>query len=336
MGIQTSTINNGPTSGFKNAIINGNFDFWQRGTSFTPISAATRNYTADRWNCYFDGSGATRTISQQAFTNGQTEVPGNPTYFARVAQSVAGTGGTYNQFNQCIEDVRTFAGQQITVSFYAKAAESTDVGVVFSQSFGTGGSPNSFVSNSAGVANVTTSWARYSFTVTLASISGKTIGTNNDSQVELVFALPSNSTFTLDFAQVQVEAGPVATAFERRPIGTELALCQRYFCKSYEINTAPGTPEIDRGNPNSLSSTTLDILTCNISFPVTMRSFPSVTIYRPSTGAVNTVETTFQSDPRTVDGVEAGSGGIGLLRLTTDSPAVGTPYQFQYTASAEL
>jgi len=40
---------------------------------------------------------------------------------------------------------------------------------------------------------------------------------------------------------VQLETGSVATPFERRPYGTELMLCQRYYEKSYNIATVPGT-----------------------------------------------------------------------------------------------
>ena len=61
-------------SGRKNLFINGGFDVWQRGTSL----AGATSYLADRW---FNGT--TETQSRQAFTVGQTEVGGNPTYYHR-------------------------------------------------------------------------------------------------------------------------------------------------------------------------------------------------------------------------------------------------------------
>lgn len=224
-----SGINGGPLAGFRNAIINGNFDVWQRGTSFSnPTSGA---YLADRWLHGFDGNGSTRTVSRQSFTLGQTDVPGEPTYFFRYAQSVAGTGGASSNFQQRIEGVRTFAGQQVTVSFYAKAAASTTLpSITLGQFFGTGGSPSATVTTTLVSSLVIgTGWTRYTYTATLPSISGKTLGSTEDDRLSLVFNLPLNSTFTLDFAQVQVEAGPVATPFERRPAGTELTLCERYY-----------------------------------------------------------------------------------------------------------
>jgi hypothetical protein len=221
----------GNYSAGKNAIINGDFNVWQRGTSFTPANAA---FTADRWSNVFDGSGATRTVSRQTFTAGNT-IPGYEfDYFYRFAQSVAGTGGTYNLFQNRMEDVRTFAGQTVTISFWGKAAASTNlVKLNFEQEFGTGGSPSAGVSTdlSTGTITLTTSWQRFSYTVTVPSISGKTVGTTTPGFLGLRIWCPVNSTFTLDFVGFQVELGSTATSFQTASgtIGGELALCQRYF-----------------------------------------------------------------------------------------------------------
>ena len=225
--VLVNSVNSGPLAGFRNAIINGNFDIWQRGTSFSnPGNGA---YLADRWLIARDGSGATRTISRQAFTLGQTDVPEEPTYFYRWDQSVAGSGGTFNDIRHRIESVRTFAGQQVTLSFWAKAASSITLPSVFwGQYFGTGGSPSASTIAANNVA-VDTSWQKFSYTTAIPSISGKTLGSDGNDDLELNIRLPLNSTFTFDIAQIQAERGPVATPFERRPIGTEFALCQRYF-----------------------------------------------------------------------------------------------------------
>lgn len=234
-GINASSMSIGsnavtPFAGFKNKIINGNFDFWQRGSSFSNPAGGT--LCADRWLLYYDGAGATRTLSRQAFTIGQTDVPNEPVYFFRWNQSVAGSGGTTNILTQRIEGVRTLAGQTITVSFYAKASSSVTMpDIYYYQYFGTGGSPSSPVTASISTnISLTTSWQKFAFTYIVPSISGKTLGSNNDDYTELCgFGLPRNATFTIDIAQVQIEAGSVATPFEMRPLQTELALCQRYF-----------------------------------------------------------------------------------------------------------
>ena len=224
-----------PVQSFRNKIINGNFDYWQRSTS-----SSTAGYIDDRWQTARTGS--TFTTSRQAFTLGQTAVPNEPTYFHRTVVTTSAGAGNYVLFEQRIESVRTLAGQTATLSFWAKADASKNMAVEFVQSFGTGGSPSSAVTG-IGVTTcaLTTTWTKFTITVNVTSISGKTLGSNNDDLFDVVFWLDAGSTYnsrtnslgqqsgTFDIAQVQLEAGSVATPFEMRPLGTELALCQRYY-----------------------------------------------------------------------------------------------------------
>jgi hypothetical protein len=252
----------------KNKIINGDFGVWQRGTSFTP-SAGVNNYTADRfWNSR-DGSGATVTISQQAFTPGSAPVAGyESAYFYRYAQSVAGSGGTYVNFLiQRIEDVRLFAGQTVTVSFWAKADSARSIALNPYQEFGSGGS------GAVGVAsvgfNLTTSWTRYTATFPVPSISGKTIGTG--SSFTLFFALGSaNTVQTIDMWGIQAEAGSVATPFTTasNTVQGELALCQRYYQR-----LTNGSSNYIIGAGNIYTSSEAHAV---VQLPVTMRIAPSV------------------------------------------------------------
>jgi hypothetical protein len=208
---------------FRNVLVNGGFDIWQRGTSFTP---ANNDFTADRFRILFDGSAATRTISRQRFTSGQTDVPNNPRYFLRWAQTVAGSGGSYNLLNQRMEGGGTLAGETVTLSFYAKAGSSLSLSFQTVQNFGTGGSAQ-IVTAISGV-TIGTSWARYSVTFKMPAIDGKTFGSADD-YLGLDFLLPINTTFTFEISNIQLEAGPQATPFEQRAIGLELSLCRRYF-----------------------------------------------------------------------------------------------------------
>jgi hypothetical protein len=204
----------------KNKMINGDFGVWQRGTSF---SNPNNVYTADRWVA---GTDATCTVSQQTFTPGTAPVAGyEGTYFYRAAKSA---GGTYFQANQKIEDVRAFAGQSITVSFWAKAGAGLTLGVQGYQNFGSGGS--SQVTALDTTVTLTTSWVRYSVSATLPSISGKTIGTSSYLMLPY-FIYSSSSAATIDIWGVQVEAGSVATPFTTATgtIQGELAACYRYF-----------------------------------------------------------------------------------------------------------
>jgi hypothetical protein len=255
--------------GFKNRIINGAMGIWQRGTSFS--LSAGQTYTADRWITVISGSGSTSTISQQAatpsdFSSLEMQVP---QYFTRYAVTVSGSV-TYRDFAQRIEDVRTFAGQNATISFYAKAASSMTVGVQLYQGFGSGGSPD----NSTTPVNVTigTTWQRYTVTIACPSISGKTIGAG--SMVAVVLILP-NTTFTFDVTMVQAEYGSTATSFDYRPYGTELQLCQRYYFQDskYVAILVGGTTAVTGTN-----------------YPCEMRVAPTIT--GGGTGFTEVVKTT--------------------------------------------
>jgi hypothetical protein len=211
----------------KNKIINGDFGIWQRGTTVTPASG-TFGYGADRWRTY-SFAATSSTLSQQSFTAGAAPVAGyEGTFFARFAST-----NTATYASQPIEDVRTFAGQTVTVSFWAKSASAQTLSSVkVDQNFGSGGS--STVTTNGTAPAITTSWARYSVTIAVPSISGKTIGTSSNLDVVISGAINNN----LDLWGVQVEAGSVATPFQTATgtIQGELAACKRYL-PSYD-NTA--------------------------------------------------------------------------------------------------
>jgi len=255
----------GNCSAGKNKIINGDFGVWQRGTSFSTSGAWSFN--ADRFQGYM--SSGTATLSQQTFTPGTAPVAGyEGTYFLRA--TAPASGGTFH-FRQSIEDVRTFAGQTVTLSFWAKASATTSLNTYFNQSFGSGGSAT--VNTTAQTNTITTSWARYTYTVTLGSISGKTIGTG--SFIEPYFVTVNNftSSATIDLWGIQVEAGSVATAFQTAT-GTlqgELAACQRYYWR----NTA-GSNYQSFGS-GQVVSTTRNVI--NVQNPVPMRIAPTAVEY---------------------------------------------------------
>jgi len=220
----------------KNVIINGGFNIWQRGTSQTTTGFGCD----DRWSN--DNTGTTKTASRQAFALGQTEVPGNPMYFSRTTVTSVAGASNYALKTQKIESVHTLAGETITLSFYAKADANKNIASEFIQGFGTGGSPSA-INLELGITtyNLTTAWQKFTLTTTVPSITGKTLGTDNNDYFRVVFWLDSGSTYdsrnntlgqqsgTFEIAQVQIEEGDTATDFERRLPGEELALCQRYY-----------------------------------------------------------------------------------------------------------
>ena len=223
-------------SGRKNLLINGGFDVAQRGTSFT----GTQIYTLDRW--YMDESGSTTTLTQETHTLGQTDVPDNPKYYLKMNTT---TGANNCRIEQNIEGVHHAAGQSATLSFWAKGVNPAggNYNINMNQLFGTGGSPSTETSVSLGTFTVTSSWVKKSFTVTLASISGKTLGTTlGTDHLKLQILQPDgdggSAAWNLNISNIQFELGSVATDFEHLSYAEQLRLCYRYFYKpTYENGT---------------------------------------------------------------------------------------------------
>jgi hypothetical protein len=245
----------------RNAVINGGFDIWQRGTTINTGNGAYV-YTADRWQTFFYGSN-TATVSRQTFTPGSAPVAGyEGEFFLRATSS-----STSTIMRQMIEDVRTLAGQTVTFSFWAKAAAPMALTAFFTQLFGSGGSTAVDVSGQN--ANLTTSWQRFAFTFSLPSISGKTIGTNSALIAGLAGFGVTNT--NIDLWGVQLEAGSVATPFVRAAttLQGELAACQRYYYR----NTA-ASPYSRFAQGASWEAASARLIT-TIPFPVSLRVAPS-------------------------------------------------------------
>ena len=211
----------------RNIIINGAFTVAQRATSVSSSTTAGYN-TVDRFRV--NVSGATFNQSQQTVTvGGET---GLPTQFTKFLRHECTTGNDNHFIITRIEDVAKFQGNMV-LSFYAKGSNPSTLGklsVKFHQHFGSGGSSD--VYTTAQDLTLTGTWQRFTFNVTMASITGKTVGAGNYGGV--LFGQDTNASteaWTLDITGVQLEVGTEATPFEHRSIGDELQRCFRYTIK---------------------------------------------------------------------------------------------------------
>jgi hypothetical protein len=259
-----------PYAAGKNKIINGNFANWQRGTSFT-----ASGYTSDRFQAGIANTSGF-SVTRSAFTAGTAPVAGYESqYYMDIAGTITSASAGYITVEQKIEDVRTYAGQTVTLSFWAKGSASGTVNTVMYQNFGSGGSADVLTATSS--QSITTSWTRFTQTVTLPSIAGKTIGTSSYLSVYFVKNMgssfptygSSNYTGTLSIWGVQLEAGSTATAFQTASgtIGGELALCQRYYYNHVSGN------DITVGLGFNQTSSQMRTY---VKFPVNMRIAPTL------------------------------------------------------------
>jgi hypothetical protein len=313
----------------KNRLINGNFDVWQRGTSFTSTYPGPVTYTADRWRANATPAGSV-TVTRQAFGLGQTEVSSEPSYFAQVVTA----GGCDLNYRQRIESVKTLAGKQVTVSFYAKANSNISIDVYLGQYFGTGGSPSATV-NLIQAINLTTAWQKFVLTYNVASIAGKTLGSIGDDFLDLLF-FKATTNFTFSVARVQLEEGKVATPFESRPLAHELVLCQRYYEKSYNLDVTPGT--LTRGGAALYQSMAAGAVgtSINIWFAGRKRINPVITTYNPDVANQQVRNASITTD---CSGVAVGNLAQTCFSLNFVLPSGGginQNLQVQWTADAEL
>jgi hypothetical protein len=254
---------------WRNKIINGAMNVWQRATTYALTTTSTYG-SADRWSFYQPTSAAgiaNRVAS--GLTGFQYDLK-----LGRTASSAL-TNNIYSV--QALETANSIdmAGQSVTLSFYAKAGANYSgasnafnfqvySGTGTDQSAATLGSWTGVTNVSSGVATLTTSYQRFTVTGSVGSTATQ-IGIQ-------LFYTPTGTAGADDnvyITGVQLEKGSTATSFEYRPYGTELQLCQRY-CIKYG---GDGTNDyIGVGFAQSTTSAPI-----NSFFPVTMRAVPSLT-----------------------------------------------------------
>jgi hypothetical protein len=211
-----TSANGGPLAGLRNRIINGDMRVDQRkaGTA-TTTSTSAWTYTVDRWYSY--SVGATVSGTRAAGT-----APAQYVYRFTGAASVTGIG-----FGQRIEATNIYDLQSGTVTLGVDLANSLLTSVTWTayyptsaDSYGTFASPTR-TSIATGTFTVTSTITRYSAQITLPA--------NAANGLEIVFTVGAQTSGTWTVGNVQIEGGSTATPFERRPVGMELSLCQRYY-----------------------------------------------------------------------------------------------------------
>lgn len=216
----TQAINSNSIFGFKNHIINGNFDIWQRGPSIQVPSGQTL-YTADRWTVLNNTNQTLTVESAYMSTFGLEGLPR-----ARLAFAVAPTSGNV-VIAQRIERLHELASKTVTTQFLHTSLESMTISAYHLQAFGVGGSASVQTNLPSTQSTGSLAVAKYVATASLPSVLGKTVGAGAFTDLSIV--LPIRTTNPFSIAQVQLEEGSVATPFEHRPVGLELSLCQRYY-----------------------------------------------------------------------------------------------------------
>jgi len=335
----------------KNALINAAFSVNQRfptavvtvGVAYT--SATTEPYYVDRWRFQIPtGAGDLRVLQDEHPLDVTAEtLPQNlvaPQFFLNL-NAVAGFANEPPTMSQRIEDVRTFAGLKVALSFYARInAGSTQVVPKLIQDFGsTGSSP---VTLTRSPITLTSSWNRYTASFTLGSLAGKTVGLFTgapDHYLEALLEFDQSATFDVDVSHVQLERGVLASEFEAVREADELLSCLRYYEKSTNGDHAPSVSEVvSTVNGAYVPASGLVNKGANRPFKVVKRDEPTMTWYTGGVGASTPDRILWGGVVRTVAGTEASSRSAyatGSPECTT-APASLDEYECNWEADAEL
>jgi len=333
---QLSSVNDGAIAGTRNRIINGDMRIDQRnaGASVTPTSNNT--YTLDRWAAELSHS-SKFSVQQNA---GSVTPPATFTNYAGITSlsAFSPAASDYFMFKQSVEGFNTAdlawgtaSAQSITISFWVRSSLTGTFGGAIENA----ASNRCYVfSFSISAANT---WEKK--TINIAGDTSGTWNTGNSDGIQLRFDLGSGTNWkgaagswgatryfgvtggtnlvatngaTFYITGVQLEAGSVATPFERRSFGQELVLCQRYFQK--ETNRPIGKAIVS----NQSSA---------IQLPVTMRASASVTGATFSSSNGGTVGTC------TIE--EISTGSFAYVNSSANG-SINYNYYISYSASSEL
>ena len=195
---------------------------WNRFKKTYNLNAAsaavyTGVFVADDWYFTKNNTNATETIVIEDFALGQDVVPDNPIHYLNWTLTSGASGETYKNIFQKFASVQTLAGKTVTLQFWASSNVSTPFTVKFRQFFGTGGSPSTDVVTAfPNPFTLTSGFALYTGTVTIPDIDSKVLGTSLTDCLQLEFNLPLNAggSTTFNLANVQLEPGSVANAFQ--------------------------------------------------------------------------------------------------------------------------
>jgi len=344
----------------KNVIINGGMDIWQRGTSFPGFNSGA--YFCDRFRYFNITDGvldATRSTDVPTTIEANFEFNYSLKYDVTTVDSSI-PAAQVGVMDYLVEgyDYKYLYKQPQTLTFWAKSNKTGIYCVAFRDSAGL----TSYVSEYT--IDAADTWEKKTVTITTAPTLG-TWDFTNGVGLRLRFALAAGTNFhttagawqsgnllatpnqvnlmdsTSNYIQitgVQLEKGTVATEFEYRPIGEELALCQRYYEKSYDMDVDPGTVTTTGSNVTAVDTVFL-LSQQTKDFKVSKKSTPSITLYAingtTGNGSEHNSAGTFISN-RVLTPLEQGIGGFLVSGNGSLTNAVGDYIRYHYTAQSEL
>lgn len=343
---EAQIIQGQPFPNFKNLLDNGAMNVAQRGTTAVSSITTTAKYLWDRW------AAVSGTSTSVTLTNITTALPTGTgfTNVAQVARASAQTGVVNVCFVQEIptSDITLMAGQQVALSFWAKAGgnfSAASNALVAQVTTGTGTDEGlatwltgltgaaSAIPTANATATLTTAWQRFAVTGTIAA-------TATEAVVNFCYT-PVGTAGTNDWFQIvgiQLEQGNIGTSYEIRPLGVELTKAQRTY---WQIADPAATVPLNSSCFVTAANTTVK---CGVALPVVMRAVPTTTVSVATSfgvvvtagtaGTCTTLAATASSNTVNSIGVTCTTGGT--IALGSATPLIGAATSGVLSASADF
>lgn len=337
--------NSGLELGMRNAFINGNFDIWQRSTSATHTGIWSV-VSADRWGGHFDGGTAGTYVRSTAVPNS------NSLYSMRVQGASGGTSAYLDQRIEAVNGRAMINAGSATVSGWVRRVGTASASITVNlitptavnnfagyNTIGACFSANNTISGngtaSSSTLTLTTANTWYYFTVTDTSFATRT-GIANGAQIYFALGGLSSTSNYYEFSQLQIEAGSTATPFEFRQFGTELALCQRYYEKSWHQDLAIGSAHgVQVQLRISANANFTNYLLISSPYKVTKRiTNPTVIVYDSSGNAGKINMNDSITDPNNI--TPTGYGTVGDWGVQVNYNASHNGIGYAWSSNAEL
>lgn len=327
----------------RNRLINGDMRIDQRNAGAALAVTSANAYCVDRWAVAGSGGISNCTVQRVA-----TSAPGGARFALRMLRS-AGTYAGPIQIAQTIETANCYdlAGKTVTLSFRARkgsgysGALSAISGIIRSGTSadegvngGTAGTWAGFLQDGSTTVVLTTDWQTFSVSAQIQANAQEVmvmIATAN-------FSGTGGATDYVEVTDVQLEIGGEPTDFDLRPEPVELALCQRYFQKTFPMGTAPAQNAGATGSIRTVSGVagaSNRYLSSGWFFPVRMRIAPNVVTFNPQAANAQVRDASIGADCSAVS-VNGEEGAVYVACTGNASTVAGSTLIVHMTASAEL
>lgn len=353
--------------GRRNLIFNGDMQIAQRTTSASSVTGAGYP-SVDRYNMNLASLG-TWTVSQSTTTPSEQGFTKSLKLDCTTADA-SPSAGDYFLFEQRIEAQNlqhlcygTSSAKSLTLSFWVR---SNKTGTYYTE-IQHGDAGSNYFNNHSYTISAANTWEKKTIPVTgqtdaiinndngigmfvrwcVGAGSNFTSGTTTNNTWHQTAAnrfagqvnLADNTNNEWYVTGAQLEIGSASTDFEHRSFGEELALCQRYFYKTYDYDDAVGTGTahgaiFSRVYGNSAVSNVPQAAR----YKVTMRGNPTVTVYslNGTSGNISDCGTGYSHTADDAIGISGTNGHDGWSKLNSVTVTAGDVIALHFTAEAEL